>query len=173
MSDDDDFHQPWMLDPDVDEEEYEVIEDAEEAQDARKVGDVPGFKDTEDYDLRHQTGVAGAAMVHYTVSGLLVAGALAVGVWGVLEPPPLGQPAPDSETASAVDHASVHASRTRLSWALETYRIDAGEYPDDLSALADWGLLRSRDVYYPLEGKRWRYRPTADGCDLEAESTTR
>jgi len=175
VSDDPDRYLDGTPDPDQ-AEDWETIEDADEPEQARVLGEVEGFKETEGLDiddLRHQAELAGAALLHYAATGLLVAGALAVGAWALLEPPPTGGAPSAGGAATLVERARTHTARDRLEWALEIYRIDASDYPGKLSALVDRGLLRSRDLYYPLEGSRWDYRRTADGYHLAVEPTAK
>lgn len=122
-------------------------------------------------NLRHQAKRAGAALLHYTVTGLLVAAALAVGVWGFLAPPEPNRVTTTADSPTAIERARVASTRTRIAWALEVHRIEFKRFPASLGALVDRGLLRSDDLSYPRGGRHWTYATTDGGFRLTVENT--
>ncbi len=121
-------------------------------------------------DLRHKAKRAGAALLHYTVTGILVAAALAVGVWGLLAPP---EPNPEStatDSPTAIRRARAASTRTRIEWALEVHRIESKRFPASLGGLVDRGLLRSDDLSYPLGGRHWTYATMDGGFRLTVDN---
>ncbi len=127
-------------------------------------GDEPGA------DLRHTAKLAGTALLHHVCTGLLVAAALALGVWAVLAPPDGASPTETGTQPTPIERARVTSSRVRLEWALEVHRIDHGEYPESLERLADRGLVRASDLSYPLESRNWTYAPSPEGFRLTDRS---
>ncbi len=53
----------------------------------------------------------------------------------------------------------------RLRGALEVYRVERGEYPADLQALVEAGLVTARDLSYPWRG-RYHYRRLPEGAPV-------
>jgi hypothetical protein len=55
--------------------------------------------------------------------------------------------------------------RLRLTQALETYRLEQGQYPQRLEQLVEKELITERELSLPYE-TRYAYRPTTDGYSL-------
>lgn len=127
--------------------------------------------DQPESDLRHTARRAGAALLHYTVTGVLVAAALAVGVWGLLAPPEPNPEATAPDSPTSIQRARAASTRTRIKWALEVHRIESKRYPGSLGGLVDRGLLRSDDISYPRGGRHWTYATTDGGFRLTVENT--
>lgn len=140
-----------MTDPSTDEQQSTSTPDAEAS-------------------LRHGTRGAGVAVLHHAVTGVLVAAALALVVWIVLNPPFTDAVETPSATA-AINDARVASSRTRIEWALEVHRIMSKDYPSTLETLVDRGLLRSSDLYYPVEGVEWVYSTANEEFELSTKGS--
>jgi hypothetical protein len=54
------------------------------------------------------------------------------------------------------------AQTARLATALEIFRLERGEYPEDLDALVEAGIVAPRDLRYPWS-RAYHYRRTAQG----------
>lgn len=135
---------------------------------ANNRADEQGDDQPED-DLRHRARKAGAALLHYTVTGVLVAAALAIGVWGLLAPPAPNPDVTNPDSLTTLERARGEATRTRIEWALEIHRIESKRFPASLGGLVDRGLLRSDDLSYPQSGRHWTYATTDGGFRLTVE----
>lgn len=124
-------------------------------------------------DLRHRAKRAGAALLHYTVTGVLLAATLAVGVWGLLAPPDPDPEATTTDSPTAIQRAQAASTRTRIEGALEVHRIESKRFSGSLGALVDRGLLRSDDLSYPRGGRHWTYATTDGGFRLTVEDAPR
>lgn len=95
---------------------------------------------------------------------LAIAAALAgLGFWLKGRGLALGEPA--GSVAFQDDGALRFIARSqaaRLAGALEVFRLERGEYPTDLDALVEAGILAPRDLRYPWSGT-YQYRRTVQG----------
>lgn len=133
----------------------------------------PGEKRAEEPetgDLRHQARATGAALLHHAITGLLVAGALAVGVWSYLATLDSGDSPGDATAESITARAGRATTRTRIEWALEIHLIHHNDYPANLKILVDRGLLRSDDLYYPDGTAGWMFARQADSFELSVRT---
>ena len=120
-------------------------------------------------DVRHG-GHAGAALVHHTITGLLVTGALALGVWAILTPPDFsaGRAAHQAHSAASplLQTARTDSRRLRIDTAARLYSLKEKSPPPSLRTLVERGLLRHTDLYYPPTGTEWNYSVNRDDFTL-------
>jgi hypothetical protein len=67
---------------------------------------------------------------------------------------------------AALTEIRVAQHRERLHAALDVYRLQYGQYPPELSALVEVGLVGTRALRYPSFLDAWFYRPIGDGYEL-------
>lgn len=113
-------------------------------------------------------GGLGAVVLHHTVTALMLALILALGVWAYLtfRKTSFFQ-APDADANSRVEAHALQAQLQRIRFGLSVYfRLD-GRYPAALDELVERGLLLPSDLFYPTGKARYDYQRTASGFTLE------
>ncbi|MFP4599275.1 MAG: hypothetical protein ACLFVJ_13535 [Persicimonas sp.] len=117
-------------------------------------------------------GGLGAVVLHHTVTAVMLALIIALGVWAYLtfRSTSFFQP-PDAKVDSRVESYALEAQLQRIHFALGVYfRLD-GRYPADLAEVVERGLLLRSDLYYPSGRERLAYGRTASGYTLELAPT--
>jgi hypothetical protein len=71
-----------------------------------------------------------------------------------------------SPPPAALTEIRVAQHRERLAAALAVYRLQYGQFPEELSALVEVGLVGTRALRYPSFLDAWFYRPIGDGYEL-------
>lgn len=117
-------------------------------------------------------GGLGAVVLHHTVTAVMLALIIALGVWAYLtfRNTSFFQ-SPDARVDSRVESYALEAQLQRIHFALSVYfRLD-GRYPADLAEVVERGLLLRSDLYYPSGRDRIAYGRTATGYTLELAPT--
>lgn len=114
--------------------------------------------------LSNLRGKAGA--IAFALATLAL-GAFSVwrGMGGTIGGAAVGAPIGAQEGELAIQEILGGAQTSRISLAIETYRIRTGKIPGSLQDLVDMGLLSQRDMSYPFKAK-YVYRPQKDGSYL-------
>jgi hypothetical protein len=128
-------------------------------------------------DVRHGGNYAGAALVHHTLTGLLVTGALAIGVWLILAPPSIpGLTADPGATKASqptpLAAARTHSRRLRIHTAAEVFALEEQSPPSALPMLVERELLRDTDLYYAPGRAEWNYSAGTDDFTLSPPEET-
>ena len=128
-------------------------------------------------DVRHGGGYAGAALVHHVLTGLLVTGALAIGVWLLLAPPAIpgltSRPtAPEASPDDPLASARTHSRRLRILTAADLFALEEQSPPSTLRTLVERELLRDTDLYYAPGEAEWNYSAGTDDFTLSAPDET-
>ncbi|QDG54644.1 hypothetical protein FIV42_29035 [Persicimonas caeni] len=119
-----------------------------------------------------QSSGFGAVVLHHTVTALMLALILALGVWAYLTFRKTSFfEAPDDEANTRVEAHALQAQLQRIRFGLGVYFRFDGRYPAALEELVERGLLLPSDLYYPSGTARYDYQRTASGYTLELASS--
>lgn len=131
----------------------------------------PQPKQSSEKPTRGRSGL-GAVVLHHTVTALMIALILALGVWAYLTFRKTSFfEAPDANTSSRVEAYAREAQLDRIGFALEVhFRLD-GRYPASLDDLVQRGLLLPSDLYYPSGEGVYAYQRTGGGYTLDLKSS--
>ncbi len=132
----------------------------------------PPSGDLDPQQTPEEGNALGAVVLHHTVTALMLALIIALGVWAYLTFRKTSFfEAPDAQASTRVEAYSLQAQLQRIRFGLAVYfRLD-GRYPAALDELVERGLLLPSDLYYPSGNGRYDYRRTASGYKLELSST--
>jgi hypothetical protein len=113
----------------------------------------------------------GAVVLHHTVTALMLALIIALGVWAYLtfRKTHFFEPA-GTHDDSRLEAFALDAQMQRIRFSLRVYFRFDGRYPAELANLVERGLLLPSDLYYPSGAGRYTYRRNASGYTLELRS---
>lgn len=113
----------------------------------------------------------GAVVLHHTVTALMLALMIGIGVWSYLtfRETSFFQAADESAT-SRVTYFAAEAQVERIHTALDTFLRLNGQYPASLDVLVEHGLLLESDLYYPAGKYEYEYERSGDSFTLDIGS---